>query len=96
MKTAWHWAPLFLWLIWHSLPAARAGEMVTVDLRGGRSTTAEIDARTNDQLLWLRTSAESMIFRRSIAWSDVLVRPMASNSLRPPSCGRRRKYGRPT
>jgi hypothetical protein len=82
MNTAWGWVPLSC-LICLSPPAARAGELVTVDLRSGRSTTAEIDARTDDRLLWLRTSAESMIFRRSVPWSEVLGATHGEQQLTP-------------
>ena len=60
---------------------AQAGESVTVELRGGRSVTAEIDARTDGQLLWLRTSEDSIVFRRSILWEQIVRAVHAGRAL---------------
>jgi hypothetical protein len=68
---AWRSSLLFGSVVCVLIPAAGGGESVTVQLHSGKSTTAEIDARTNDQLLWLRTAEESILFRRSIPWSEV-------------------------
>lgn len=58
-----------------------AGETVTLEFQGGRSVTAEIDARTDRQLLWLRTSEASIVFRRSVPWERIVSASHAGRTI---------------
>ena len=54
-----------------SLDRATAEQPVTVQMRSGRSLTAQIDARTDASRLWLRFSSASTVVLRPIAWDRV-------------------------
>ena len=51
---------------------ARGGEPVTVQARDGRVLTGEVDARTDADLLWLRSTAPSIVMRSAIRWTSVV------------------------
>lgn len=52
-------------------PSVHAGDRLMVQLRDGRSFTARIDARSNQQRLWLRFGTEAVTVLRPIDWSVV-------------------------
>src|SRR5207244_4505448 len=48
--------------------STRAAELVSVGLASGRRFTAYIDARTNDDKLWLRFEGQGILVLRPIDW----------------------------
>ncbi|MCR4411492.1 MAG: hypothetical protein NUV77_03590 [Thermoguttaceae bacterium] len=50
-----------------------AGAPVAVHLEDGRTLTGEVDAATDDEHLWLRTTAPGIAFSRAIAWNDIVA-----------------------
>jgi hypothetical protein len=55
--------------LWHS--ELRAGQRVVVELKDGEQLTAEVDARTSAQRLWLRYSHGRAEILRPIEWDRV-------------------------
>ncbi len=49
-----------------------ASETMTVRLQSGRTFTAAVDARTDDNRLWLRFGAGSTVVLRPVAWSAIV------------------------
>ncbi len=60
---------------------ADANDVVSVRLTSGKSITAQVDARTGDDRLWLRFDTGSTVVRRAIAWQDVREIKQASRSI---------------
>ena len=54
-----------------SWSASVASEKVSVRLRNGTTVNAELDARTDEDRLWLRFGGGTTIVLRSIPWSNV-------------------------
>ena len=52
-------------------PAATGRSAITVELTGGRTFTAELDARTNTAQLWLRWQSSGAALLRPIRWDHV-------------------------
>jgi hypothetical protein len=50
---------------------ASAEEPVVVHLLDGRILEAEVDARTDDELLWLEFTAPGIILRSAVPWGEV-------------------------
>ncbi len=46
---------------------------VAVHLEDGRTVTGEVDAATDDEHLWLRTTAPGIAFSRAIAWNNIVA-----------------------
>jgi hypothetical protein len=46
---------------------------VAVHLEDGRTLTGQVDAATDDEYLWLRTTAPGIAFSRAIAWKDIVA-----------------------
>lgn len=53
-------------------PRAEAGEQLTVQLQSGRTFTAQVDARTDDEQLWLRFERGAMTLWRPVRWDRVV------------------------
>jgi hypothetical protein len=53
--------------------ADHAEDTVTVQSRDGRILTGEVDTRTDENLLWLRCTAPSILVMSSVQWSQVVV-----------------------
>lgn len=51
--------------------AAQADELVSIELVSGKSFTAHVDARTDDEHLWLRFGSGGVLIRRAIEWDSV-------------------------
>jgi hypothetical protein len=51
--------------------SVRAGETITVELTSGRSFTGAVDARTDDERLWLRFGSHGTTLIRPIAWERI-------------------------
>jgi hypothetical protein len=51
---------------------AEAGEQLTVQLQSGRTFTARVDARTDDERLWLRFEDGAMTLWRPVRWERVV------------------------
>lgn len=52
--------------------ACASADEVVVRLKDGRTVSGTIDARTDDEQLWLRAAEPSILLRSSFAWDDVL------------------------
>ena len=52
--------------------AAEAAETVSVIAASGRQFRGEVDPRTNEQALWLRSGKPQAFVRRPIAWSRIV------------------------
>jgi hypothetical protein len=75
-------ALVFAWVA-SSAPRAESAEPITVRLESGRSFTGHVDARSDDQRLWLRfQSADAVIFR-PIEWSRVVSGEHEGRTLEP-------------
>jgi len=66
-----------LWCVGAGLPEpgpgrAWAAESVEIRLESGHTAAGEVDAKTNNDALWLRTTEPSMAMSRPIPWSTVL------------------------
>jgi hypothetical protein len=80
------------WVIFFGLVvlAARAfsAERLTVSLQSGRTFTGAVDARTDEQRLWLRFGEGTTVVLRSLAWESVAAakrngQPISLERLRP-------------
>lgn len=49
-----------------------AGQQITVELTSGRVFTAEVDARTGDDRLWLRYGTDNITLLRPVSWQHVV------------------------
>jgi catechol 2,3-dioxygenase-like lactoylglutathione lyase family enzyme len=52
--------------------AAPAADVITVTLRSGRTFTAAVDPRTDEDRLWLRFGEGSTVLLRPVAWEAVV------------------------
>jgi hypothetical protein len=75
LQILWVWAVSLissssLVLIWGN-PAHAWGQVV-VRLDDGRSVAGEVDARTNEHRLWLRTTAPAIVLRSGFEWERIV------------------------
>jgi len=49
----------------------QANETVTIDLKEGRSVSGDVDARTDDRFLWLRSVTPSVLLISSYQWDKI-------------------------
>ena len=54
------------------LASIQAAEQVAVQMRDGRELRGEVDVRTDQETLWLRTTAPSIVLRSAVAWEEVV------------------------
>lgn len=80
----WPWglAALLLLGIGASASPLQADEgLLTVQLASGREFTAWVDARTNEELLWLRFSSGGGNLLRPVAWSRITAARIGKNEI---------------
>jgi hypothetical protein len=73
----------------HSLPCVSLAESVFVWLDDGRVLTGEVDARTDEEHLWLRTSSKSFVLATSVEWTQVKAVRAAGKQLTRDDFGKR-------
>ncbi len=54
-----------------SPPCAFGGDLVRAQTQDGKISTGEVDAETDDNLLWLRLTAPSIVVKHGIRWSVI-------------------------
>jgi hypothetical protein len=77
----WLMLPLWVLALWanhHMVTAATPPDpvnqpSVTVHLGDGRTITGNVDAQTDDELLWLRTTAPRMALGTSVDWQSITL-----------------------
>jgi hypothetical protein len=62
---------LIAWMYPSAAHAAPSDPIVTVQLRDGRRFTAAVDARTNDDRLWLRFDRSATMILRPVEWTAI-------------------------
>jgi hypothetical protein len=78
----WRLATLLLLGIGASVSNLQADEgLLTVRLASGREFTARVDARTNEELLWLRFSSGGGNLLRPVAWSRITAARTGTNEI---------------
>jgi hypothetical protein len=78
----WRLAALLLLGIVAAAANLQADEgLLTVRLESGREFTARVDARTNEELLWLRFSSGGGNLLRPIAWSRITAARIGKNEI---------------
>lgn len=60
---------------------SQAKELITVDLRSGRTFTALIDSKTDAKQLWLRWERGTAVLQRPIRWDRVVRAKIAGEEL---------------
>ena len=58
-------------LLMLSTPPARGAEPLRLTLRDGRAWTGFVDARSNDEQLWLRVERPGLTLWRPVAWASI-------------------------
>lgn len=54
------------------LASIQAAEQVVVEMRDGRELSGEVDVRTDQEALWLRNTAPSIVLRSAVAWNEIV------------------------
>lgn len=58
-------------ILWGSPQCAFGGDLIRAQTKDGRISTGEVDAETDDNLLWLRSTAPSIVVKCGIRWSMI-------------------------
>jgi hypothetical protein len=64
-----------------AIPRASAADAVVVQLADGRSLSGVVDARSDDERLWVRQEAGGVVLATAVAWREVATATLAGGEV---------------